>query len=153
MQLQSTFWNSHRNKGFTLIEVMIVVAIVAILSAVAIPAYSDYVTRGRIPEATSVLAARQVQAEQYFQDNRTYVDVSAALRNPACIADTSGRHFDFSCTTQTATQFTIAATGKGSMAGFGYTVTESNTKASAVPAGWVAHTPNNCWVVRKGGIC
>ena len=70
-------------RGFTLIEVMITVAVVAILAAVALPQYRDYVTRGRIPEATSRLATLQVQAEQYFQDNRTYVGA------PACATDSA----------------------------------------------------------------
>jgi type IV pilus assembly protein PilE len=137
-------------RGFTLIEVMIVVAIVAILSMIAVPAYQDYLIRGRIPEATATLATRQVQAEQFFQDNRTYVGAT----NPACLVDTSGRYFDFSCTVQTATQFTITAVGKGQMTGFTFTVNETNTKTTAaLPAGWVAHAPNNCWVARKGGLC
>ena len=64
---------SSRQLGFTLIEVMIVVAIVAILSMVAYPAYTDYVIRGNIPVATAGLATKQVQMEQFFQDRRTYV--------------------------------------------------------------------------------
>ena len=59
--------------GFTLIEVLITIVIVSILSAVAIPSYREYVIRGNIPEATSRLATKQVQMEQFFQDNRTYV--------------------------------------------------------------------------------
>lgn len=137
-------------RGFTLIEVMIVVAIVGILATIAYPSYRDYVMRGNIPEATSELAARQVQAEQFFQDNRTYEGAT----NPACAVTTTGKHFDFRCTVQTGTRFTVVAAGKGAMTGFTYAVNESGTKSTdAVPTGWAQHSPNNCWVVRKGGQC
>ena len=58
--------------GFTLIEVMITVAIVAILGSIALPAYFDYVRRGQLPEAFSNLADYRVKMEQYYQDNRNY---------------------------------------------------------------------------------
>jgi type IV pilus assembly protein PilE len=134
-------------RGFTLIEVMITVAVVAILAAVALPQYRDYVTRGRIPEATSRLATLQVQAEQYFQDNRTYVGA------PACSADTTtSRYFNFSCSASSATAFTLRAVGKDAMAGFTYTVTQAGAKAtSAVPSGWT--TSATCWITKKGGVC
>ncbi len=69
--------------GFTLIEVMIAVVIVAIVSSIAIPNYTAYVMRGNITEATSRLATKQVQMEQFFQDNRTYV------AGAGCTADTT----------------------------------------------------------------
>lgn len=138
---------ARRLAGFTLIEVMVTVAIVAILAAVAVPQYRDYVTRGRIPDATSGLAAKQVQLEQYFQDNRTYVNA------PACASDaTSSKFFTFSCTSSTATAYVLAATGKSSMTGFTYTVNQGATRATtAVPTGWT--TSNNCWVIKKDGSC
>lgn len=138
---------ARRLAGFTLVEVMVTVAIVAILAAVAVPQYRDYVTRGRIPDATSALAAKQVQLEQYFQDRRTYVNA------PACASDaTTSQFFTFSCTASSATAYVLAATGKSSMTGFTYTINEGSVRATtAVPTGWTSS--NNCWVVKKDGSC
>lgn len=138
---------AQRLRGFTLIELMIVVAIIGILASVALPSYNDYVTRGRIPDATSNLAAKRVQLEQFFQDNRTYVGATA------CNADSAtSQYFDFSCTAQTATTYTLQAAGKSSMAGFTYTINQDNAKATtAVPAGWTTNA--TCWVTKKGGAC
>jgi type IV pilus assembly protein PilE len=141
-------------RGFTLIELMVTVAIIAILAAIALPLYSDYVTRSKFTEATSALSARRMLAEQYFQDNRTYLDVSGppAFTNTACLADTSGRSFDFSCTAgTTASTYEIQAVGKGSMAGFTFTINQDGTRTSVVTAaGWAGNT---CWISGKGGAC
>ena len=61
-----------RQAGFTLIELMITMVVLAILAAIAIPSYTDYILRGKIPEATSNLQAAKTKMEQYFQDNRSY---------------------------------------------------------------------------------
>ncbi|MGE5649003.1 MAG: type IV pilin protein, partial [Bacillota bacterium] len=63
----------HRKSGFTLIELMVTVAVVAIIAAVAMPSYRDYVIRGKIPQATNNLSTLRAQLEQYYQDNQTYV--------------------------------------------------------------------------------
>jgi type IV pilus assembly protein PilE len=139
--------------GFTLIELMMALVVVAILTAIALPSYTKYVIRGKVPDATSNLATKRVQMEQWFQDNRAYTG------GTACNTDTtSSKNFDFSCPVLTATTFTLQATGKNSMAGFVYTVDQNNAKTSVItsppaPSGWVAATPNNCWVTNVGGVC
>lgn len=145
--------------GFTLIELMIVVAIIGILASIALPSYNDYLMRGRIPDATSNLATKRVQMEQFFQDNRSYLDASNNP-GPACNADTgTSKYFDFSCTASpatTSTTFNLQAVGKGPMTGFTFTINNSNAKATtALPTGWGGGQtlPIACWVTRKNGDC
>jgi type IV pilus assembly protein PilE len=66
--------NLTRFKGFTLAELMITVAIVGILSAVAYPSYTSYVSKSNRGESQRELAKIAVLQEQYFIDNRTYSD-------------------------------------------------------------------------------
>lgn len=151
MQARLTTTVTHRTgRGFTLIEVMIVVAIIGILAAVALPQYSNYVVRSKVPDATSRLSALQVQMEQYYLDNRTYVNA------PACGTDnTTSNYFTFSGTVCTATAYTLSAAGKSSMAAFTYTVDQTGLKATTVgsgaPSGWTGST--NCWITKQGGVC
>jgi type IV pilus assembly protein PilE len=145
-----------RLAGFTLIEVMITVAIVAIIAAIAVPSYSDYVTRSRLVEAKSGLADMRTRLEQHFLDNRAYPT--------ACIAPASGpagagkvylpgdtKFFTFTCDL-TATTYTVTATGTGTMAGFAFTVDQANARRTTrVRTGWTAS--DTCWISRKNGEC
>ena len=62
----------NKTSGFTLIEVMIVIAILAIVSAVAIPAYTGYMTTARMTEAKNNIAALRLAEEEYFLENNDY---------------------------------------------------------------------------------
>jgi type IV pilus assembly protein PilE len=131
-----------KKAGFTLIEVMITVAIVGILAAVALPSYTDYVRRSKVPEATSALADMRMKMEQYFQDNRTYAGGCA-------VATTTAKYFSYACA-DGATIYGITATGAPSqgMDGYSYSIDQNNARTSTVPG-----TSANCWISKKGETC
>ena len=65
-------FNNNKQAGFTLIELMIAVVVIALLAMVAIPAYNDSVTKGRRADAKSSLSTAAARQEQFFMDNKTY---------------------------------------------------------------------------------
>jgi len=138
-------------RGFTLIELMVTVLIVGILAAVAIPAYSDYVLRGQLVDATNSLAVMRVRLERHFQDNRTYATVGS-FTSP-CDGSTPAGTFTLSCTGVDATGFTAKAVGSGPTDGFTYTVNQQNTHTSKVAAKWGGATCNSAWITKKGQAC
>lgn len=139
-----------RNRGFTLIEVMIVVVIVAILASVGLPAYNDYVIRGKLAEAVGELSSMRAKLEQHYLDNRTY--------EGACVAASvaplpTGKYFTYACALG-ATTYTVTATGKAAegTGGFVYTINEANTRrTTGAPSGY--STSNTCWITKKGMTC
>jgi type IV pilus assembly protein PilE len=138
--------NMKLQNGFTLIELMVVVVIIGILTSIAVPAYSDYVLRGKLVEATSALSDGRVKIEQYFQDNRTYAGWG-------CVTATT--NFTYACSNLTTNTYTITASGKVNTptASFSYTINQDNLKkTTSLKAGW-GLTPSDCWITKKGGSC
>ncbi len=73
-------------KGFTLIELMIVIAIIGILAAVAIPSYQNYTKRAKASEAKIMLDAIRTTQETYFAENNLYTTNLTSLGNPTANA-------------------------------------------------------------------
>ena len=132
------------SRGFTLIELMITVAIIAILAAIALPNYTQYVVRGKIAEGTSELAQWRNRMERFFQDNRTF-DGGCEATKPA-----STKYFTYSCVAADES-YTLTATGIAAQGvnGYVYTVNESNARATTQFAG--VATSATCWQTRPGG--
>lgn len=136
--------------GFTLVELLIVVAIVGILAAIAVPMYTDHITRSQLVEGHTGLQDMRVRMEQFYQDNRTYDGV--ALDNCGAAAPALRQYFDFNCRSLGQTYLVTATGARGRVAGFVFTINEQNARqTTATKAGWApAGMPANCWVSRKG---
>jgi prepilin-type N-terminal cleavage/methylation domain-containing protein len=143
-----------RSKGFTLIELMIVVAIVAILTTIAYPNYRDYLIRGQLTEATTGLAAVRANMERYFQDNRAYVAVGA-FTPPCTAAQVPYGRFLISCaSTAVPPAFTATAVGAAApLSGFTFTVDQDGTQQTLVapPAPSSFTGCPNAWITKTGG--
>lgn len=134
---------SSNQYGFSLIEVMVVVAIMGILASIAIPGYQDYIKSGNAAEAPANLANCRVQAEQFYQDNFTYVGF-------ACVPS-DAKFFDYSIENQSATTYILKATGKSgqNMGNFSFTVNQDNAKTSTFDG----TTGGTCWLTSSSGSC
>lgn len=75
--------SSHRDQGFTLIEVMIVVAIIGILASVALPSYQSYIRKSKRADARALLQAASITQEKYRLDHATFASTTTEL-SPTC---------------------------------------------------------------------
>jgi type IV pilus assembly protein PilA len=76
-------------KGFTLIELMIVIAIIGILAAIAIPAYQNYTIRSQVTEGLSLAAGWKTTISEYFAQNGSFPSCASVTGGAGCIAVSS----------------------------------------------------------------
>jgi len=136
-------------RGFTMIEVLIVVAIIAILAAVAMPSYSAYLQRSKVPAGLDALQSYFTRMEQRFQDTGSYKKTAAGVDSCAIDPPSPVANYTVTCTLN-GTGYTATATGSGALSGYTYTINSAGTRTtSAHPKGAPA---GNCWSI-KGVSC
>ena len=145
----------NKSRGFTLVELMIVVAIVGIIAAVAVPNYIDYVRRGNVADMTSAMSDAKLRVEQRYADTRNYN--IGTLCSEAGVDIQDNDRYKISCVTPNAPianpyqTYTITGTGKGNIVNFVYTVTETGAKGSTLGAQWGGGSAGGRWVMKRGG--
>lgn len=141
-------------QGFTLIELMIVMVVIGVLAAIAMPAYQDYVLRSRLVEVINGMATVRAKMEQHYQDNRSYNTVGTFIAPCADPANQTVGTFKLACTTLTDNAYVITATGANQTAGFEYSIDQNGTKVTtSLPPAWGSTPQTGCWVMRKGQTC
>lgn len=139
-----------RARGFTLIELMVVIAVIAILSTIAVSSYRNYVMRATRTEGRMALLAIQVAEEKYFlQNNRYAQDIATVVAAPpaglgvnlTAAGVTTGGKYTISFAAATATTYTLQADATGSQ-------TDDTTCLQFTINEQGARTPNDasgCW--------
>jgi type IV pilus assembly protein PilE len=139
-----------RTSGFTLIELMIVVAIIGILASIAVPAYSDYVTRAKRSDGKAGVLNLQLAQEKYRANCPQYADgihataltcVTGGTHNLISSTSSPDGNYTLAITAGTATSYTITATptftdAKCNVLGINQTGTKTVTGTDSVA---------NCW--------
>lgn len=114
---------NRKNRGFTLIELMIVVTIIGILAMIGYPSYTEYVTKTKRTTAQSMLTQIANKQEQYFLDNKSYADVLTKLgygADPLFVDENSNTTtaanaiYKLDITAYSARSFTLSAIPQGS---------------------------------------
>ena len=126
--------------GFTLIEVMITVAIIGILVAIAVPSYTQYVQRTRRNECAGVMISMANALERRFTQTNAY-NTGGALGGFSCPADGGTATYNLAINPLTATTYSINAVPTGPQAGDScgtLTLSQTGLKGSAL-------TIDRCW--------
>lgn len=142
---------STQQTGFTLIEIIIAVGVIALLTAMAYPSYNSYSARGRLAEGMAALSNLRLQTEQRYQDDRTYV-----ASGTCAVAAPANKHFTFTCSNATATTYTWTAKSKadiglGSANSYTYSVDENGNHKTLAYQGNSINI--NCWQTSKSTSC
>ena len=132
---------SQGQRGFTLIELVIAIAIVGILTAIAVPSYLEYVRKSNRKAASACLLEQAQLAERIYTTTLSYA--TFAVPATGCVADLGAR-YGFTATGVTATAYTLNANATGDQASDTKCLNLSITQTGAKTVSG-SDTANYCW--------
>lgn len=134
----------HKANGFTLIELVIAIAIVGILTAIAVPSYQEYVRKSNRKAAAACLLEQAQRAERYYTTNLTYVGLPAPAGG--CTVDLAARYTFPAATAVDVRTYTLSANAIGDQANdskcLNLGINQTGTKTVS---GSYSGTPNQCY--------
>jgi len=136
---------TQRQRGFTLVELVVTAAVVALLAGITLPAYHAHVTLARLPAGMEALSSFALRMEQAFQDSGSYGSAGCRLAPP------EAEHFGLRCTLTDGGQgFPATATGTGPLAGYRYAIDHNAQRRTLAHPRGLPSSP--CWSLR-GRTC
>ena len=135
---------THTRRGFTLIELMVVLAVAAILSAVALPSYQGQVAKGRRADGKQALVELAQKLERFYTERGTFAGVSLG-GGGLYPAVSSGGYYSLAIISQTVDGFTLTATPRGNQAGDACAALGYNHLGDRSVGAGATLSPAQCW--------
>lgn len=130
-----------KNNGFTLIELMIVIALIIIMAVVAVAYYSSFMRKSRRADGVNAIMTISLAQERYRSNNSTY----GTLAQLGLSSTSPQGYYTMAITTNTATAYTITATGTGTQTSDAEGSTACNVLTLTVTASATTQSPSACW--------
>lgn len=128
--------------GFTIVEILIVIAIIAILAKIAIPSYKAYILKSHRTDGMSTLLSMSMAEETYRSNNTTYGSLAQVWGG---VTTSPQGYYTLAISGTSATAYTITATATGTQANDTQNGTSCTPLTLTVSSGTVTQTPTACW--------